>query len=223
MSSLPLLEMPLHLLGVHQWRNQDAHQSINDFSCLNCYFDRIRAGEVNFCGFVVTVGSAVSNVLHRIENFFDFGVQFQLFNFLPQPGITFVAVNFSQVCNCVAQPLKTYTQKGTCRSWGKIGDALSFHKNFLYLLRHGFAGVDSERLRIDKLGIFPNGHLMARRTDGYVENMPNLVARIMNCLVFSYAFPEKEVPEIHGASTAKGLQRGPAHLTGDMAMRASEV
>lgn len=222
MSSLPLLEMPLHLLGVHQWRNQDANQSIDDFSCLNCHFDRIRAGEVNFCGFVVTVGSAVSNVLHRLEDFFDFGLQFQLLNFLPQPRITLIAVNFSQVCNCVAQPFKTYTQKGACRSWGKIGNALSFHKNFLYGLRHVFAGFNSERLRIDKLEIFPDGHLMARRTDGYMENLPELVTRVTH-LIFGETFPKKKVPKVHRWFVVQRTQRGPTHLTGDMAMRASEV
>mgnify|MGYP006906514405 CR=1 FL=1 len=199
------------------------HKSIDDFCCLKRHFNRVRAGEVNFSGFVVAVGATVSNVFHRVEDFFDFRLKFQCLNFLPQPRITLVTIDFFQFCNRVTQSLKTDTQKGTCRSWGKIGDALSFHKNFLNGLRHVFAGVDSERLRIDQLGIFPNGHFVARRTDGDMDSVSNLVARIVSCLVFSYAFPEKEMPEIHGSRAAEGLQRGPAHLTGDMAMRASEV
>ena len=208
---LLLPEMPLYLFGVHQGRNHDVHKRIDDFSSLQCYFNRIRTGEINFRGFVVSVGAAISDVFHRSEDFFDFGLQFQSLNLLPQPRITFVIVNFSQIRNYVAQSLKTYTQKSACRPRRELSDTQSFYEDFFNRFRHVFAWIDTNRLRIDNFPFAPHGDLSAMGAFAHCNGIRNRFG------FFVWHVVNKA--DLHSGWAISD----PRHLATDAAMRASET
>lgn len=156
MRSLLLLKMQFHLLGVHQRRNQDSNKGIDDFCCLECHFNRIRAGEINFCGLVVSVCAAVSDVFHRVEDFFDFRLQLQCSNLLPEPGISLVVRKRFHFSNRVAQSFKTSAKKSTGRPGGLIRDSLSFNEKLFHCFRHVLTRLNAKRFGVENFFVFPD-------------------------------------------------------------------
>lgn len=197
-------------------RNQRFDKVVDELGCFQGNVNRVFAGEIDFGGFGIPVGAAVADGADGAADRQDVRAKGKCVELLEEFGVFAVAGNTSQFRDMVGEPLQTDAQKGAGRSRRKVGDALSFDEEFADVGRHVFVGFDADGRRENDFVVLPERHAEAALADADVNRSAfgfdlEKVKRETSCV---------NVKRSENVANADGC---PAHVTGDAAVRTSEV
>ena len=197
-------------------RNQKDDQGVDELGCFQGNVNRVFAGEINFGGFGIPVGAAVADGADGVADSQDVRGKGKCVELLEKLGVFAVVGNAPQFRDMIGEPLQADAQKGAGRSRRKVGDTLSFDEKFADVGRHVFVGFDADGRRENDFGVLPERHAEAALADADVNRSAfgfglEKVKRETSCV---------NVKRSENAANADGC---PAHVTGDAAVRTSEV
>ena len=197
-------------------RNQRFDKVVDELGCFQGNVNRVFAGEIDFGGFGIPVGTAVADGADGAADRQDVRAKGKCVELLEEFGVFAVAGNTSQFRDMVGDPLQTDAQKGAGRSRRKVGDALSFDEEFADVGRHIFVGFDANGGGEDDFVVLPKRHVEATLANAYV-NKPTFRE------AFEVFGRDEGICLLQTAKELVSLQCRPVHVTGNAAVRASEM
>ena len=197
-------------------RNQRFDKVVDELGCFQGNVNRVFVGEIDFGGFGIPVGTAVADGADGATDRQDVRAKGKCVELLEEFGVFAVAGNTSQFRDMVGEPLQTDTQKGAGRSRRKVGDTLSFDEKFADVGRHVFVGFDANGGGEDDFVVLPKRHVEATLANAYV-NKPTFRE------AFEVFGRDEGICLLQTAKELVSLQCRPVHMTGNAAVRASEM
>jgi len=197
-------------------RNQKDDQGVDELGCFQGNVNRVFAGEINFGGFGIPVGAAVADGADGVADSHDVRGKGKCVELLEKLGVFAVVGNAPQFRDMIGEPLQADAQKGAGRSRRKVGDTLSFDEKFADVGRHVFVGFDANGGGEDDFVVLPKRHVEATLANAYV-NKPTFRE------AFEVFGRDEGICLLQTAKELVSLQCRPVHVTGNAAVRASEM
>lgn len=150
-------------------RNQRFDKVVDELGCFQGNVNRVFAGEIDFGGFGIPVGTAVADGADGAADLQDVRAKGKCVELLEEFGVFAVVGNAPQFRDMIGEPLQADAQKGAGRSRRKVGDTLSFDEKFADVGRHVFVGFDAEGRRENDFVVLPKRHVQTTLTNAYVN------------------------------------------------------